>query len=297
MPVLYRTSLPPASFRAPLCSMAYFLHLICVICQYFLPFLLCVYYVIQLSQYTTNTEKPAFVPTKIRKVILFYSDNSYLELPSAATNKFPSFWCSPSTDYLGNVLGGDLQVSIKHNYTEKVQGVKVLFDYEIMFNKWASATITGTSSFVASLPHPFTSVSCEGDLEFDQLEPFVFRGVYSSSNALTYNEWDYSQNLINQENNSAIGYIKWYDPIPSFFITAYLAGGSTETYTFDVKLHINTPEIPIIHTLPLISIFENLFIMFLSTHILARIIFTTIQHYCFRYGFVKTWIEKHYISP
>ena len=303
MVFLFQTAHTPSSYRAPICSLAFFFRVLCVIILYVVPIIICIFYYFHMNQYQTDQEFPIVTPGDIEYLSLILRDNT--QSPARIySQSFPSdigvdstftpiLEVVQNTNTNGNVESIDLRVKQPNlARTTEIIGISCVFGLQVTLSNWARSSTQAYGFYSQTFPLGLESFSVEGELVLYQNEVVDFRGSLPNDVTPTMNPVNL-KNLMNAQSNlSSVYRVKWYDYVPQYNVI----DSSTSSYTFEAGMTVMIRDISIIHSLPLISIIESIVILYLSTYILVSIILNSIQHYVFTKGIIRTVRDQHYAS-
>lgn len=300
MVLLYRTAYVPVHFKAFVCSFAFLFRIICIIIQYLGPALIAFFYILDTPGSTIDKEFPQVSCGRVYQVI------AHKTTPAAATPPitpddiiFPSSNADFETgiDYyptFENNRTTELNIVIRIYWNEStdkyigIDDISVVFGYQVAINKWAHNNINALGTFKSSFFTGMNTIKASGHLELEQNRPVDFRGSFNNTNTtLTTDAINLKEILTLQGNLSTLFYVDWDNIDPTL--------GAWPYFTLELKIKIN--DIPVYHSMPLVSSIEQILFMYISTLILFSLVLNYVQHICFRGGLLRTWIEPLTAQP
>lgn len=287
MPVLFRTAHPPSIYKASPFSCASFFRLICLLIQYLVPILICVFWYFHASLVQTDTEMPIYTPGEI-EFFSIVTENDVFSYPMDTLNCNPQFEITTNKSSDGIVTTSDIKITAEIG-SEKVIGFNLIFNFTAKLGKWATGNTVSYGMFTAQFPSSgIQKISCRGTLKLEQKEVIDFRGELPNDVIPEMHPVNIKNLNKALSNVTSIYYMDWEE---------YTASLNTGSSTFTADFHVNINNITVIHSSPLISIIEQIMILYLSTYILVSLIFYSIQHYIYSTGALKTYRENFYTTP
>ena len=305
MVVLFRTSNTPTSYRAAICSFAFFFRVLCIIVLYVVPVIICVFYYFHMNQSQTDSEFPIIRTGDVEYLSLIIRDTSGAS-PRIYSQTFPSdigvdtsftpiLEVVQNTNTDGNIESINIRVKQPNlQRSTEIIGISCVFSFDVTLSNWARSTTTAYGMYSQTFPLGLESFSVQGELVLDQNEIVDFRGSLPNDVTPTMTPVNLKNLMDAQSNLSSIYRVKWYNYVPHYNVIA--SSSSASTFTFEGDMAVLIKDINVIHSLPLISIIESIIILYLSTYILVSIILNAIQHCAYTKGILYTVKDQYYAS-
>lgn len=309
MPVLFRTSRPPISFKSEVISLAFLVRSIFFIATYIIPVIICVFYFFDNTQSSFDDEMPIVTPGSVLYFSILAFNNTEdvsVEFPTSPLDTDVTMSALPVFDSSGKTTQFKLEFSYKiPTFVSggktppspfSFYGFNMIFNYTVQLSRFAKSVNQGFGVFTVNSKNSFDSISAVGEIKLQQTEPVGFRSELPNADII-YNNLNINELFNAQMNTSSTYYVDWITTVTSLQprnISGELLDPDYLQTHLNVNLRVNVNNIRIIYSIPLVSIIENIILKFLSTFILCNIIFGFIQDVVFTRGYINTFRFRHY---